>query len=374
MSIAVVFGASFGIAKLIKTPPPPVAEYPINAVGPSDWVLGPRDAKVVLIEYSDLQCPACAAYYSVMNELHAAYPDTLSVVYREFPLRGVHQNADNAANAAEAAGIQGKFWDMHDQLFKNQSAWANLSDPLETYVGYAQQIGLDVTKFRSDYASQTVKDKVNQQLQSGEAAKVNSTPTFFLQGVSVKPDASLDAFKTLIDEALKNAPIAASSDTILHLHANVRVVIDGTPIDFSLARYQKNAEGGELNPDVHFHDGNGDVVHVHKAGITVNDLFASFGMNLGQDCITYDANTTKCATGSDKLKMYVNGSASNEFGSYVMKDLDRILVLFGSYNDATVASEIKKVPDTACIYSKTCPERGSPPPEECAGGPGTNCE
>ncbi|MFH0828582.1 MAG: thioredoxin domain-containing protein [Candidatus Kerfeldbacteria bacterium] len=372
IGVVVVIGASFGIAQLVNKTPAPVAEYPTDKVGSADWVLGKRDAKVVLIEYSDLQCPACAAYYSVMSELHAAYPDTLAIVYREFPLRGTHQNADNAANAAEAAGIQGKFWEMHDQLFKNQNAWANLSDPLDTFADYAQQIGLDVTKFKSDYTSQAVKDKVNQQLQSGEAAKVDSTPTFFLQGVSVSPAASLDAFKPLIEDALKKAPIAESSNEPVHIHANIRVVVEGTPIDFSLDRYQKNAEGGELNPDIHFHNKNGDVIHIHKAGITVSDLFGTFSMSLGQDCITLDTSTTKCATGSNKLRMYVNGTENSSSGSYAIGDLDRILVIFGSEDESVVQKQIKAVPDTACIYSRTCPERGSPPPEECTGGSGTN--
>lgn len=373
LGVVVVVGAAFGIAKLAGTTPAPVAGYPVDTIGAKDWVLGNKDAKVALIEYSDLQCPACLAYYPVVKELHSAYPDTLVIAYREFPLRGLHKNADGAAQAAEAAGAQGKFWEMHDKLFETQSDWANLGDPFDTFVQYAQGIGIDVERFKIDYASKTVKDAVNQQLQSGEAAKVNATPTFFLQGKKIAPPASLDAFKQLIDDAVKNAPLTESPSEKVHIHANLRVVAGGTPVDFSQDKYQKDAEGKELSEDVHFHDGNGEVLHVHKAGVTVSDFLKSVGMNLSQDCLALDSTTTKCATGGDKLKFYVNGTEQADFGEYLIKDLDRILVYFGPIDSVTVETQQKAVPDNACIYSKKCPERGSPPEENCVGGLGTDC-
>lgn len=373
IGVVVVVGAAFGIAKLASETPPPVADYPVDKVGASDWVLGNKDAKVVLIEYSDLQCPACLAYYPVVKQLHESYPDELAVVYREFPLRTTHKNANSAAQAAEAAGIQGKFWEMHDTLFEKQSEWANLGSPFDTFVQYAQVIGIDADKFRTDYASSTVRDSIDRQLQSGEAAKVNATPTFFLQGEKIQPPASLDAFKQLIDEAVKNAPLTQDTSTPVHIHANLRVAVDGTPIDFSQDKYQKNADGKELSEDVHFHDGNGDVLHVHKGGVTLGDFLKSVGMGLSQDCVTLDASTTKCATGADKVKFLVNGQENTDYGSYVLKDLDRMLIYAGPGDEPSVQKQVKAVADTACIYSETCPERGKPPKEDCVGGLGTDC-
>ncbi len=373
VGVVVVVGGAFGIAKLVNVTPPPVADYPVDKVGAADWVKGNRDAKVVLIEYSDLQCPACLAYYPVVKQLHETYPNELAIVYREFPLRTTHKNANSAAQAAEAAGVQGKFWEMHDMLFEKQGEWANLGSPLDTFVQYAQAIGIDADTFRTDHASSAVSGSVDRQLQSGEAAKVNATPTFFLQGTKIAPPASLEAFTQLIDDAIKNAPITEDASASVHIHANLRVVVDNVPVDFTQDKYQKGADGKELSEDVHFHDGNGEVLHVHKAGVTIDDFLKSVGMDLSQDCFTLDSATTKCATGADKVRFLVNGEENTDYGSYLLKDLDRLLIYAGSGDDATVRQQVQLVPDTACIYSETCPERGTPPKEDCVGGLGTDC-
>lgn len=368
----IVAAIAFGVMWSMR-PVTTVEGYPLDAAGSNDWVEGATSPSVVLVEYSDFECPYCAVYYAVVKQLTGLYPDRLAIVFRNYPLSG-HANAMPAAQAAEAAGRQGKFFEMHDLLFDNQDTWSAMDAAAPTFEGYARQLGLNLDRYRTDVASQDVKDRIAQQLKSGDAAKIGGTPTFFLNGTKIQPGPTVDGFRALIDGVIRNEPLTNSvAAPSVHIHANIRVVVDGTPIDFSQDKYQKTADGKELSEDVHFHNANGEVVHVHKTGITVNDLFATFGMNLGRDCLTLDASTTKCATGANKVRLYVNGTQNTDYGNYVFKDLDRVLVIYGSESEAAVNVQIPLVPDTACIYSKTCPERGTPPAEECSGSEATDC-
>src|SRR3989338_2093696 len=106
----------------------------------NDWVKGNKEAKVTLIEYSDFQCPACGAYYPVVKQLNEEVGDKIVIAYRNFPLRQVHQNAQIAAQAAEAAGKQGKFWEIHDMLFENQKEWSSYVNAKEIFIKYAQSL------------------------------------------------------------------------------------------------------------------------------------------------------------------------------------------------------------------------------------------
>lgn len=178
----------------------------------SDWFEGGKDASVVLVEYSDFQCPACAAYFPVMKGLQEAFGDKLKIVYRNYPLSSLHPNAQLAAQAAEAAGIQGKFFVMHDLLFGNQKTWSTEADPTNTFIGYATSMGLDIEKFKTDLTSDETFRAVRDDIRSGDASNVDSTPTFFLNGVQIeKNPQGLEPFKALIDAAL--APTAATDSS-----------------------------------------------------------------------------------------------------------------------------------------------------------------
>ena len=170
-----------------------------------DTYLGNKDAKVTLLEYSDLQCPACKAYEDIVKQLRDSYSsEDLRIVYRHFPLRSIHPNADLAAQAAEAAGEEGKFWEMKDLLFKNQDEWAKEKDPRGLFGAYAKSIGLDVAEFDEDLLPEDdSKERVEKDYQSGVALGVNSTPTFILNGVVLKNPQGIDEFKKLIDAELK---------------------------------------------------------------------------------------------------------------------------------------------------------------------------
>lgn len=188
---------------------PQTLSIPVND---SDWYVGGKDASVVLVEYSDFQCPACGAYFPVVKGLEEAYGDKLKVVYRNYPLTTLHPNAQLAAQAAEAAGIQGKFFLMHDLLFGNQKTWSTEADPTGTFISYATSIGLDVEKFKTDLTSNAVVNEVRNDVNGGDASKVDSTPTFFLNGVQItKNPQGLEPFKALIDAALNPAPASDSA-------------------------------------------------------------------------------------------------------------------------------------------------------------------
>lgn len=370
IGVVVIVGGIYGLVRLGSTPPG-TSTLPLDAVTADDWLRGNRTAGVVLIEYSDLQCPACKSYEPLLSQLTGEYGDRIAFVYRHFPLRTTHPYAEAAARAAEAAGKQGKFWEMHDLMFEHQETWSR-GNYQQLFEGYAESLGLNLNQYRSDLSADAVVARVENHYQSGLANRVNSTPTFFLNGTKIANPRSYDELKSKVEDAFKS-PVQSTSDEPVHLHADLRVFVDGAAIDFSQDKYQSTKEH-ELNPETHFHDGNGKLFHVHAAGVTLNDLLTSFGMDLSRDCLKLDSGDSRCAVGEKKLRMYINGAESNEAGDYVVKDLDRILIFYGTPTGTTVDAELKAVSNDACIYSETCPERGKPPTEECVGGLGTDCQ
>jgi protein-disulfide isomerase len=175
----------------------------VNEITSSDHIFGKADSKVTLVEYADFQCPACGAFYTeTLKRIQGEYKDRVRFVYRNFPIPG-HLNGPAAAYAAGAAGLQGKFFEMADELFTNQSAWASEDSATlaKTLDSYAQAIGLNMDKFHADEQSDGVKAKVDTDAQSGIKSGVNSTPTLFLNGKQVEP-AAYDGFKQTIDAAL----------------------------------------------------------------------------------------------------------------------------------------------------------------------------
>jgi protein-disulfide isomerase len=139
---------------------------------------GSPDAPVVLVEYGDFECPHCGAAYAVVKKLEKDLPDTLAVVFRHFPLVNVHPHAELAAEAAEAAGAQGRFWRMHDVLFEHQDALA----PADL-VKYAIALHLDLKRFTSDLSGHVFLSKVRDDMKGGLQTGVQGTPTFFINGM-----------------------------------------------------------------------------------------------------------------------------------------------------------------------------------------------
>ena len=162
---------------------------------------GPIDAKVTLSEFGDYECPACEKYQPVIKEqILPKYQDKLKFVFLNYPLPR-HKNAQTAAQAAEAAALQGKFWEMHDILYQRQSQWVEQKDPSSKYEEYAKEIGINIDKYRDDYNGQIVFDIINQQAGLGDAFKIPGTPTFFVNGIIVDTSKGSDAIIDAIDKA-----------------------------------------------------------------------------------------------------------------------------------------------------------------------------
>ncbi|MDP3958054.1 MAG: thioredoxin domain-containing protein [bacterium] len=176
---------------------------PIASIEAADWTDGALDPKVELIEYSDFQCPACAAYEPLVAEIRGDFNDTLRFAYRHFPLTQIHQNAVLAAKAAEAAGKQGKFWEMHDLLFEKQEEWATSATMRTLATAYAKELGLDTARFEADLDSKETEDKIERDYAGGLRLKVNATPTFFVNGTKIKNPGNYDEFKREIERAME---------------------------------------------------------------------------------------------------------------------------------------------------------------------------
>jgi protein-disulfide isomerase len=142
-----------------------------------DHILGPEHAPVTLIEYGDFECPYCGQAHLALKELLAELGTQIRFVFRHFPLTQIHPNAETAALAAEAAGEQGRFWEMHDTLYENQTA---LED--EDLLQYARDVGLDLVKFDESVGTERHLDRIRLDFMSGARSGVNGTPTFFING------------------------------------------------------------------------------------------------------------------------------------------------------------------------------------------------
>ena len=191
-----------GLIYFTDNPEPETAVRGFHPVPADGWFLGNLDAAITLVKYSDYQCPRCAYYHLIVAQLVKELGDEFRFVFRHFPLRS-HANAKAAATAAESAGRQGKFWEMHDLLFSQQDYWTRKAqtETFEIFLQYAVSLNLDVNQFQEDFTSQEIIDKVNGDYQEGRRAGVRSTPTFFLNGQKImnKPP-TYEGFKTLILE------------------------------------------------------------------------------------------------------------------------------------------------------------------------------
>ncbi|HWT55894.1 MAG TPA: thioredoxin domain-containing protein [Candidatus Microsaccharimonas sp.] len=180
-----------------------------SSAKPSSHVEGSTSSGVKLVEYGDYECPYCGQYYPIVKQAVEQYKDKIQFQFRNLPLSSIHKNAFAGARAAEAASLQGKFWEMHDKLYENQdpqgaSGWVASNDPLNDYfVNFARQIGLDTTKFKTDFASSTVNDTINADIAEFKKTKLDeSTPTFLLDGKHITPGYSLSDFTKAFDAAI----------------------------------------------------------------------------------------------------------------------------------------------------------------------------
>lgn len=177
---------------------------PLGAQPPNS--LGSPTALVTVEEFADFQCPTCASVHTLMKQINSLYGGRIQFIYRNFPLTQMHDKAFDAAVAAEAAGAQGKYWDMQNLLFTNQQTWASSPEYRTLFEGYAQEVGLDVEQFKSDVLKLTTKSRVDADMQRGRAIGVNATPSLYINGKPVPfNQMSVEGISGIIDYELKIA-------------------------------------------------------------------------------------------------------------------------------------------------------------------------
>ncbi|PWT93885.1 MAG: protein-disulfide isomerase [Blastocatellia bacterium] len=159
------------------------ANLPPGAQPP--WVLGPATAPVTLEEFGDFECPPCGLLHPILLQMRREFGDKIRLIFRENPIVPNHQHALAAASSAEAAGNQGKFWEMHDLLYENQKTWHEAFDVRPIFEGYAKQIGLDLERFKQDVNSDQVAKRITDDGIRGRAMGVKGTPTVFMNGHEV---------------------------------------------------------------------------------------------------------------------------------------------------------------------------------------------
>ncbi len=183
--LAVGGGAYFYRIKRSANATPKISKTETEKSGESVHVLGPADAAVTLEEFGDFQCPPCGKLSEPINQLQKQY--NLRVIYREFPLPN-HAHAQEAAFAAEAAAQQGRFWQMHDLLYREQAVWSNSTDARALFNAYAGMLQLDLDRFRKDMDSSEVQRQVDLDQHRGAAIGVKNTPTIFLNNEALQPN------------------------------------------------------------------------------------------------------------------------------------------------------------------------------------------
>lgn len=159
-------------------------------------------AKVTLVEFGDYECPACIDYHPMVKQLLSDFSGKFNYVFRNYPL-DYHKNALAASYAVESAGLQGKYWQMHDRVYESTTQWVSSTDAKSIFITFAEELGLDVEKFKTDIDSSTVKDKVQGDTNDGNLIKLNATPTFYLNGAKIERlSGSYEDLRNLINTEL----------------------------------------------------------------------------------------------------------------------------------------------------------------------------
>jgi protein-disulfide isomerase len=228
--ILFVLGVAVGSAYYLKrtsngvSPLPPVANSSVSTTTPGPQgtttpsttgatpgaepahVLGPASAPAKLEEFGDFECPPCGLLHPILVEMKREFGDQLQITFREFPLTQLHPHALAAASSAEAAGVQGKFWEMHDLLYEHQKDWHEAFDVRPIFEGYAKQIGLDVERFKQDINENVVARRITADGSRGHAFGVKGTPTVFLNGKEVPFDQlPAEKLRVLIKAAISSS-------------------------------------------------------------------------------------------------------------------------------------------------------------------------
>ncbi|MDP3941891.1 MAG: DsbA family protein [bacterium] len=204
-TILILVGGVFFLSKSTSTTQQNTTDTRVDKkilVREDSYAIGSPSAKVVVVEFGDFQCPACGSAHPVVKRIVEDYKDKIYFQFRNFPLPQ-HQNAKLSALIAEASGSQGKFWEMHDMLYENQAEWAESNKPMDFFEAYAKKVGLDTTKLKEDIKRDDLAKKLDRDTQDAGAAGVNSTPSFFVNGILFRGVPQYDDLQKLIDSELQ---------------------------------------------------------------------------------------------------------------------------------------------------------------------------
>jgi protein-disulfide isomerase len=214
LAVLIVVVGAVAMFLSASQPPRPLAQAPLSTATPTQAVAprddnpvhfkGRLDAPVQLEEFGDYQCPPCGQFHPIAQRVLAQYGDRVRFSFRNFPLDAIHRNASEAAHAAEAAGAQGKFWEMHDLLYEKQAEWSKADVARPLFIKYAQQLGLDSNRFAQDIDGATAGMRVAQDKYIGQTRGVTGTPTVYLNGREVPFEQLMDfdKLRAVIDAAL----------------------------------------------------------------------------------------------------------------------------------------------------------------------------
>lgn len=192
--LAVIAAVFVGIVAFSNNKKSDTGNTSTSTAAATNHVEGEGKAGVKLVEYGDYQCPICGTFYPVVKQVVEKYHDQITFQFSNLPLPQLHPNTMAASRAAEAAGLQGKYWEMHDLLYTNQNAWATSSNAQAIFESYAQQLGLNLTQFKKDYASQKVNAAINADIAKfKKTGDDEATPTFYLNGDKLDNTSLMDS-------------------------------------------------------------------------------------------------------------------------------------------------------------------------------------
>ncbi len=189
-----------------------VADSNNEGVTITDHRKGSERAVVTLVEYSDFECPACASFQPVLQDIMTEFGDSLVLEFKHYPLP-MHKLAVSAARAAEAAGQQGAFFEYHDLLFSNQTTWTKNPNPIILFVQYAEELGLDIEKFKRHYNSSEIAKHITTSARTARELGLTGTPTFFLNGTQMKIETYED-FRSQIATAIGASTASTTESTV----------------------------------------------------------------------------------------------------------------------------------------------------------------
>ncbi len=203
IAVAVAAGAAVYLSRQPDQPTETTAATARHAdIKGGGHIRGPENAQLTLVEFGDYQCPSCGAYHPLVKEILNRYPQQLRLEFHHFPLVTIHPNTMLASQAVEAAGEQGKYWEMHDAVFEHQMEWAGSPNAEPVFITLASGLGLDINKFMQSLRSPEGQTRILKDVERGQNAKVEATPTFFINGEQVHVTLSMEDFVQVIESHL----------------------------------------------------------------------------------------------------------------------------------------------------------------------------